>query len=315
MKSQLHYLELIYPPISNQEAEWMRKDKEVAEIISKSNLYFIGQKPETFFSFEYDESQDQVDNERKIFFIYHSGTKQSHGYIDIEILLQHSIDIDPINLEIEIGPKMIRIWNLNNNEVVDWFTTDKILFDKSRGNPYVFGLEDFADFFVYNLHYVGISKKNDSFSRLIVKPHDKRLRILSNEHPLNKGSRVTDEIVLFFFTIKSIEIKTITTADDFLNGGITNLEDYIRVIADAEKAFIKIMDAKYNEVKFDNYPKSSDGLYNSIVEKYTYSIDEDLTFITDNNTINGVRRDPLRNDNSDFIAISDEKVELIKITK
>lgn len=100
---------------------------------------------------------------------------------------------------------------------------------------------------------------------------------------------------------------------DFDELGKTELDDKIRIVADAEKAFIKIMDSKYNEVKFHNYPISKDRLYSSSVECHSYSIDEDLTFITDNNTIRGARKDLPGSKQADFIAISKSEVELIKV--
>jgi hypothetical protein len=312
MRSQLHELELIYPPVSNQEAEWVKNDIEVLAELKKSNLYFIGQKPETFYFFE-DDVSEKVQVEKRIYFGYKSGKKSVNGYIDLDILAKHSKNTEPINLDIELGPKLIRIWNLNDNEVLDWFTTDKILHDKSRNVPYLFGMEDYRKFYSYNLHYVGISKKDDSFTRLVVKPHDKRLRILSNEHPLNSGSRLTDEIVLFFFRINSLELKVFSESKDFEELGKTELDDKIRIVADAEKAFIKIMDSKYNEVKFENYPFSTDGLYSSSVQRHTFSIDENITFITDNNTIRGAKKDLVGLKQSDFISISKKHVELIKL--
>jgi len=49
MKFHIHKLELVYPPISNQEAEWLKNEKDVQNEIKASNLYMIGQKPESFF--------------------------------------------------------------------------------------------------------------------------------------------------------------------------------------------------------------------------------------------------------------------------
>lgn len=46
MKVQLHFLKLVYPPISNQEAEWLKDIPEVQEEIRHSNLYMIGQRHE-----------------------------------------------------------------------------------------------------------------------------------------------------------------------------------------------------------------------------------------------------------------------------
>jgi len=312
MRYQLHELELVYPPVSNQEAEWIKNDPEVFEEVSKSNLYFIGQRPETFFLFE-DDVENRFFNEKRIYFTYKTGKKYSKGYIDIDVLVNYMDYSDDIDIVVELGSKLIRIWDQAKGEVIEWFTTEKILHDKCRQKPYIKEFNDYSEFYIYNLHYVGISKKEDSFSRLIVRPHDKRLRILSNEHPLNSGSRLTDEIVLFFFRIKSTEIKQYMNNSDFDQFGKNELGDYTRIVADAEKAFVKIMNTEYNEVKFKDYPLSTDGLYNTTVDKHTYSIDEDIKFITPTNIIRGVRRNVIPIDHGDFIAISKEIVELIKL--
>ena len=78
MRSQLHQLELVYPPISNQEAEWLKNDHDVKEQISKSNLYFIGQKPETFFEFSsIEEVKNVFDSEGKLVFNVICGDRKS----------------------------------------------------------------------------------------------------------------------------------------------------------------------------------------------------------------------------------------------
>lgn len=315
MRAQLHYLELVFPPISNQEAEWLKGDADVKAAISNSNLYFIGQRPEALFTFG-EDVQAKLLSEHKLYFNYIMGRKKDSGYIDIEEMCKFYKYPNDLALDIELGPKLIRLWSITpiGNEIVEWFTTDKILFDRNRDKPFIKDFNSYQDFLVFNLHYVGISKKETSFERLIVRPHDKRLRILSNEHPLNTGSRVTDEIVLFFFKIKSIEIKQYTNSEDFDEFGQNELEDYKKIIADAEKAFVKIMDTQYNEVKFAEYPYSIDGLYNTKVERHSFSIDENITFITDSNTIVGQRRDFKKfNKEGDFIAVSKERVNLIKM--
>lgn len=312
MRIQLHDLELVYPPISNQEAEWLKDDPLVSEEISKSNLYFIGQRPETFFIFNTDVA-NRILNEKKIFFTYKTGNKSSEGYIDIMVLLEYMGFQNETDLDIDLGDKLIRIWIKKNGEVLDWFTTEKILHDKCRRKPYIKGFNDYSQFYIYNLHYVGISKKENSFSRLLIRPHDKRLRILSNEHPLNSGSRLTDEIVLFFFRIKSTEIKQYMNDNDFNEIGKNELGDYIKIIADAEKAFVKIMNTEYNEVKFKDYPLSTDGISNTAVNKRSYSIDEDIKFITSSNVIIGKKKHLLSKDQGDYISISENLVELIKI--
>ena len=115
-----------------------------------------------------------------------------------------------------------------------------------------------------------------------------------------------------FFKIKSAEIQTLLDLDieDLKKN---ELEDKIRIIADAEKAFVKILNTKYNKVKFKNYPFSDDGLYNTSVLRHAYCIDEDLTFITNQNTFNGQRSDFV-GEGSDFIAVNKNDVDLIRVS-
>jgi hypothetical protein len=318
MRVQLHQLQLVYPPISNQEAEWIKDDVEVQNQLKNSNLYFIAQKPESFFLF-YDNVQEIINNDRSVEFKYKTGTKETKGKIDLDLLLKHhSISFDKFeSIEIEIGPKLIRIWldTKNGQKLIDWFTTEKILTDRARNKEFIVGLDDYREFSTYNLHYIGISKSDDSLKRLVIKPHDKRLRILSNEHPLSSGSRITDEIFLFFFEIDSIEIKQYLAEADFHELGTNNLADKIRIVADAEKAFVKILKSEYNTIQFKSYPVSSDGLYESNVEKYSFSLNEDIVFITSDNTVKGERHKNFGKSNSDFILIDkkNKEVELVKI--
>jgi len=326
MRSQVHHISLIYPPISNQEAEWLKDDPEVQEILSGSQLYFIGQKPESIFTFE-EDIYDIVKETRKIPFTMKLGEFSDKGIVNIDELLRiRNVSPFDINIEVEIGKKLIRIWDIGIDDTFDhdkiadynlleWYTTEKIVTDRSFKHKHIEGLNKYKSFTCYNLHYIGISKKEDSLKRLVIRPHDKRLRILSNEHPLAYGSRLTDEMILFFFNVDSLEIKQHKLGDDFSEFGENELEDRIRIIADAEKAFVKILDTQYNEVKFNQYPISDDGLYISSVERYSYSINNDLTFITPNNIIRGKRNVVFAQNEFDFIAIDkkDQTVELIKI--
>lgn len=318
MRSQIHHLELVYPPISNQEAEWLKKDAEVLQEIKRSKIYFIGQKPEAKFEFK-ENVLDHFLKTNILKIQLRTGTSKITGSINVsELLKHHEIELgENDTLDIEFGDKLIRFWITQNNEeiVLDWFTTEKLLFDIARKYLFFSGFNGYKKFTKYNLHYIGISKKEDSFSRLVVKPHDKRLRILSNQHPLSSGSRLTDEIFLFFFDIKSLEIKQYLSDSDFDNFGKNELEDRNRIYADAEKAFVKILNTEYNEVKFKNYPKSTDGLFSTTVDKHSFSINENLEFITEDNIIYGERDEiGIGVAKSDFIFIDKEtnSVELIK---
>ncbi|TXJ98007.1 hypothetical protein [Flagellimonas pelagia] len=247
------------------------------------------------------------------------GERDSSGSLDLARLFKYyNLPLTDFgNLDVELGDKLIRIWNTNDvPEVIDWFTTEKFLYDLSRKVPFFSGFENYREFTKYRLHYIGISEKNDSFNRLVVKPHDKRLRILSNEFPQNFGSRITDEIVLFFFDIKSLEIKQYQYPTDFNEIGKNELENRLRIFKDAERAFVRILDTDYNEVKFKNYPNYMNSLFNSTVERYSFSINEDIEFVTDKTTIYGDRDlYGLTGAYADFIFVNkdDGTVELVKM--
>jgi len=321
MKFHIHKLELVYPPISNQEAEWLKNEKDVQNEIKASNLYMIGQKPESFFVFD-SKDYYNISKSGSLIFTYNMGEKSSKTGIDIfKILERHNKNLNEIDrLGIDLGPKVIKFWwkNESSNELLDWFTTEKYLWDKSRKHPAIWGLDNLSEFFRYHLHYIGISKEEDSLSRLVIKPHDKRLRILSNVNPQLPGSRTTDEVVLFFFRINTFRIHEYTY-EEYEEVG-KNLEsifnDNIMIIADAEKAFIKILNTEYNVTKYGNYPISIDGMYNEDVCRYGYFLGEDITFHTNDNSIRGrwTPYDLPLNDDADFIFIdkASKKVELVK---
>ena len=320
MRAQIHHLELVYPPISNQESEWLKNDPESLDWFKRSKIYFIGQRAESKFVLETEEmTMMNLSLSGKIKFGFKSGENESYGSLDlVELFKYYEIPLVEFgDLDIELGDKLIRIWNRDETpEVIAWFTTEKFLYDLSHKVPFFEGFKNYRDFTKYYLHYIGISKKDDSFKRLVVKPHDKRLRVLSNEHPLEEGSRVTDEVILFFFDIKSLEIKQFLQPTDFNEIGQNELEDRLRIFKDAEKAFIKILDTNYNGVKYKKYPHYDDTIFNSTVERYSFSINEDIEFITDRTTIYGQRdKYGLSGEYADFIFINkdDDSVELIKL--
>src|SRR6266542_4551077 len=121
----------------------------------------------------------------------------------------------------------------------------------SRGMPGLYGLEKRRELATYELLYVGMSKVEDAFDRLLHKPHDKRLRILANEQQKSPGARVTDETYLLFFTTDVLRIHTFALDTDFYAEFATppDLHDP-RIVADAEKAFVRFIDGRYNTVKY-----------------------------------------------------------------
>ena len=320
MKIQLHFLKLVYPPISNQEAEWLKDIPEVHGEIKHSNLYMIGQRHESKFIINETSLISDFPNEFKLNFIYSIGDSVTDGTIDfLELIKYHNVNLDEVDLKFEFGEKLIRVWSCKKGskeliDVIDWFTTEKILYDVWNKHPATKGFTNFREFTKYYLHYVGISNKEDSLSRLVIKPHDKRLRILSNESPQAYSARVTDEIVLFFFRVDPLLIQQIDSDED-INEFVDGISfDRSNIIADAEKAFVYVLDSKYNAIKYRQYPKGKDGLYNSGLRRYGYTIAEDITFITDTGSISGCfAPEGHIADKSDFILVEGDDVIFYKL--
>ena len=280
MKASINLLKLVYPPVSNQFAESLWEDPVVRNFVSRSKLYMLAQRQEVFFrDYHINEESYRFEFSLSCGNITRSGL--SISLIDLDMCLNDK------DLEIEIGPQLFRIWVLENGERIKdplyWATTDKFLYDVWRKRFSVSGDLDVRDFTKYQLYYVGISKKQDSFSRLFQNGHKNRTRILSNETQITPTARLTDEIFIFFFDIEDLNI---THFVDEISLPTATPKEWL--VADAEKAFIKILDSKYNEEKYENYPHGEDGLYGKGFDRYIYTIDEDIEFVTSRRSFRGV---------------------------
>ena len=207
----------------------------------------------------------------------------------LSIRLDDIVKCSDKEVEFEIGPQIFRIWAFKNGEKekepLYWATTDKLLYDLWRKRFFVSGALDLRDFSKYHLYYVGISKKQDSFSRLFKNGHKNRSQILSNETQVTPTARLTDEIYIFFFDVEDLGISQFGDGDEIDLPKATPKE---WLIADAEKAFVKILDSKYNVEKYENYPVGGDGLYGRGFDRYGYIIDEDIEFVTTRRSFRGV---------------------------
>ena len=86
----------------------------------------------------------------------------------------------------------------------------------------------------------------------------------------------------------------------------------VRIVADAEKAFVSMLRPEYNVTTFANYPEGRDGLFSSDLVRYAYVIGEDLEFATAHGRIRG-RRDPygFPSNESDFLFVNGDEVSLL----
>jgi hypothetical protein len=305
-RGQVARLELVYPPISNQEAVWLERDSDVQEELRGSNFYMIAARPEAKFTdIVVDKDEliarfnvrigDHLCEPALLRFPEVPGIKGRDGYW------------------LEAGEKMFRVWDgpigEDGSQVLEWFTTEKLLWDRGRGVPGIEGLDGLRELMTYDLLYVGIARKSDTFDRLFKNGHKTRMDILSNEPQRYPGARVTDEIYLFPFRIEPLLFQTFELDHDFADDDFARQPDEKRVLADAEKAFVSLLKPQYNVVRFDKYPQGTDGLYGTGIDRYGYLIGETVAFNTAHGKIKGAR-DPFGgfSNDADFIFIDGDKV-------
>jgi len=309
MRAQAHGLHLVYPPISNQHAQWMEREEEIESAMAKSNLYMIGHRAEARFAAIHFAKETG----------FFTGVFNVPGLEDCPFAINVGAIVEERDLptyEVDAGSQHIRIWRVDGDdrtEVADWFTSEKLLYDKARGHPHVLGLERFRELATYDLLYVGISKKGDSFRRLIKRPHAQRARVLSSAHPKKAGARTTDEIVLFFFELRTTFLNAVSpTEDDAARKLLDVTKDKLRTVADAEKALIRVLDPPYNEEKYTNYPRCTDGLYGQGIDAYAYALAEDLTLKTAKRMLRGDRTFPEVGSSVDLISIQGDSLVVIE---
>jgi hypothetical protein len=197
------------------------------------------------------------------------------------------------------------------SDVLNWFTTEKLLWDKNRGISGIEGLEHVRDLMTYDLLYVGIATKGDTFDRLFKRGHKARMDILANEPQRYPGARVTDEVYLFPFRIDPLLVQAFELDHEFTEVDFAGEMDRKRILADAEKAFVSLLKPQYNIVTFNNYPKGVDGLYGTGIDRYGYLIGESIAFNTAHGRIRGARdpRGTISNE-ADFIFVDGDEVSL-----
>ncbi|MBP0998039.1 hypothetical protein J8629_13375 [Serratia fonticola] len=281
---KITYLELAFPPISNQEAV-IFKDQPAADFMRNSDFYMIAGKAETSF-----KNFNRI-NEFEISFDIASGDNiVSSGFVnfnELESFKKSTHEMKYISLD---EKELAITFSTGNDEFyyIDRFTPESILWNKSRGLEGISGFENYRELMVYDLLYTGIAKVGDSYDRLIKRGHHARVEILSNEKQRLPGARVSEEIFIFLFKLEPLFISS------FGQDSPVDLDfgyDHKKIVADAEKAFVSLLEPEYNKERFKRYPEGKDGLYASKLDSYAYLIAETLTFNTPSGSITGGKND------------------------
>lgn len=304
-RAKATYLELVFPPISNQEAHHF-KDEPASEYMRESDFYMIGGKAKSRFSSIAFNEKDM-----EISFEIHVGDEyKSDGIIRIsELDSICKLEGDTFGLSFDENSIEIVYEKEDVAYIIDRFTPENILWFRSRNLNGILGIDNFEELFTYDLLYIGIAKVGDSYDRLIKKGHHARQAILSNEPQRYPGARVTDEVFLFLFRLEPLYVSTFGPGDEI---DLDFDHQHKKVVADAEKAFVSLLQPNYNTVKFNQYPKGADGLYDSRLDRYSYSIGECITFNTAHGKIKGARNGELGGllNKADFISVDKTESKL-----
>lgn len=309
-KNKLTVLTTVYPPISNADAVRLMRVPAVEKLLRTSDFYMIGARAQARLS---KPAFDPATNEMSFDFLI--GTGQPHP---VRVALQELPGVKALNgddfiVEIDDAGSGFRVWDKDgpklDEEPAEWFTTEKLLWDRTRGRSGIYGLDNCRDLATYELLYVGIAKVGDSFDRLLARGHKKRQEILSSEHARAPGARPSDEIFLFMFKAEPLIMTTFDFDHEFTEEDLSGAYDAKRIVADAEKAFVHLLVPPYNDEKFRNYPKGRDGLFGQGYQRYGYVIGEQMAFNTPHGRVRGgVDQSGMISNDADAIFVEGETV-------
>lgn len=318
MLSTLH---LVYPPVSNAHAEILKDDADTEARIRRSDLYMMATRPEVVF----DPSSVRRQGASITIPVLSSSTTgvaiHDEVTLDLSALAVEALGKQPDGYTCYGTEDFFGFWagldvdtdSDESGEPFAWFTTEKLLHDMSRGAVGLTGLDRRSDFMRYELLYVGIAKTSDTFDRLFAAAHAARQSILTAEWPRSTDSRVSDELILFPFRVEPVIYRTMGLDDDLTEMSSDEWAAYgKRVVADAEKAFVHLLDPQYNNQKYRNYPRGLDGVYGQGHERYAYVIAENITLVTGTESIRG-SWDPSaagHTNAADWIAVEGDYVEI-----
>lgn len=313
-KTKLTTLRTVYPPISNADAVRLMRVPEVEALLRTSDFYMIGGRAQARMvepDFDLDRNVVEFD------FVVGDGPASPVAVALQELPGVKALDGRNFIVEFDRAGSGFKVWDGQpdepGSEIAEWFTTEKLLWDHARGRPGIYGLENARALATYDLLYVGIAKKGDSFDRLLKRGHKARQEILANEPQRYPGARVSDETFLFLFEADPLIMQTFELDHDFTDADLSGDYDAKRIVCDAEKAFVSLLKPEYNVEKFANYPKGQDGLYGTGFARYGYMIGEEMAFNTAHGTIRGgVRPDGMITNAADAIFIEGDTVRLYR---
>lgn len=300
--SQLNFLKTVFPPFTNRNVKLLvdKANQHIAKQLRRSKFYMIGARAQASFI------NARVDKEKALIYV---DIEVGTAVVDTGVIHVGRLEGIDRNPEIQITPEAIFLGGTKKGTHAKiWLTPDSVYWYVARGCVYLEGFSKHSAVCLYDLLYVGIANEQDSYQRLIKNAHHGRQKVLSDEHARKQGAHPSDEIILFLFDLEPLSVQQISAEDgDF---EIFSGADQKRVVADAEKAFIKLLDPAYNVTKFQNYPKGTDGLYGQGLTSYAYSLNENIRFMTANLMFKGAYSETGLDNSQDCIMVEGDEVQL-----
>jgi hypothetical protein len=308
--SQLSMLSLVFPPISNSSVSAAAKKEEIVEIMRDSDFYMIGGRAAaTITAIQFDDDHNVLHFEIAV-----NNGPRDRGFIRLDHIPLNSTDRKHVAFAYKQTKDFINIFLVHEDEsltAIAALDPEEVLWRRGRNEHVIGGLKNYRELATYDLLYVGIAKTGDSFDRLIDNGHQARTQILSDEPQRFEGARVSEEIFIFLFKAEPIIVQTFGGDSEIEDGDLILNYSNKRLVADAEKAFVSILKPKYNNILYKKYPKGRDGLYDTGLDSYSYSISEGMTFRTAYGSFKGAREgETAMSNDADFIFIKGNDVTL-----
>lgn len=323
MRTLTASLRLVHPPISNQQADILKKTKTDGAKQLKDRLaapiYMIAQRQEIFLeNVAFDEDSGIVNFELVL------ADKRLPGSVNAAGLSDLLGDPDVASMGVHVDDNAIFVLDIDENgkgKAVWGAGPDALLMYGWRNDPYVTLNGNIREFATYRLLYIGMSD-NGAYQRLINSPHHARLSILTNEWQIRAEARVSDELYFFLFDIDPLLIQMWGPEDEITDQEMERLLSHNsglpqdNLVCDVEKAFIRMLDTKYNDVKYQNYPRVEGGVFDLGFDSYAYAIAEDIRFEVQGQFVDGGYHFamPASND-ADIILVKGDEVSLIDVSK
>lgn len=314
--NKFSFLELTNFPVTNQEVEIFKQATWFRNNAAKSHFYMIVSRPKVNFKAVKSEKLNAI-NGMQQFDIWSGDTLKDKFILRPEEVPEVKAleEGAPYVLGRE-GPVLVLCKDGNpqvNADVYHDWTIQKLIWERSRNSPWILGLDKYREFQTFNLLYVGIAPASNTLKRLIEGAHHARQKILSNEYPIEYGTRVSDEVHILMFEINPMFLQDLKDDADVLNPLFVDGYEESPIIKDAEKAFVSLLHPKYNAQLYQSYPAGKDGIYDAGFDGYSYSLAENIILNSPAGAFIGARDNSglLFSNEADSIYVSGDEVKII----